>query len=200
MNTGSEDAVRIVVMMGVSGSGKTSVGEALAERLGWIFKEGDELHPQANIDKMRSGHPLNDTDRAPWLDMVARWMSDRLAAGENSVISSSALKLGYRDRLRRAVPGLTFILLDPDPETLRHRVEGRSHHFMPKSLLDSQLATLERPGPEEQALVLPGTGGIDAAVERIIAWLGLDGSTAEAGRNPPRPVSLTDGDKGQANG
>ena len=175
MNKGNKGAVRIVVMMGVSASGKTTVGDALAKRLGWTFKEGDELHPQANIDKMRSGHPLDDADRAPWLDRVVQWISDRLAAGENSVISCSALKHGYRDRLRRADPGLAFILLDPDPETLRHRVESRTHHFMPPSLLDSQLATLDRPGSDEQALVLSGTGGIDAAVERIIGWLGVDG-------------------------
>ena len=174
-NKGTKGAARIVVMMGVSASGKTSVGEELAERLGWIFKEGDELHPQANIDKMRTGHPLNDADRAPWLDTVARWISNRLEAGENSIISCSALKHGYRDRLRRADPGLAIILLDPDRETLRRRVESRTHHFMPASLLDSQLATLDRPGPDEQALVLPGTDGIDAAVDRIVAWLGVDG-------------------------
>ncbi len=175
MNNGDKDAARIIVMMGVSASGKTSVGEALAERLGWIFMEGDELHPQANIDKMRSGHPLDDADRAPWLDRVARWMSDRLAAGENGIISCSALKHVYRDRLRRADPGLVFVLLDPDPETLRQRVQSRTHHFMPASLLDGQLATLDRPGPDEQALILPATGGIDAAVERIVDWLDVDG-------------------------
>jgi len=172
MSQSAKGAVRIVVMMGVSASGKTSVGEALAGRLGWIFKEGDELHPQANIDKMKSGHPLTDADRAPWLDAVAAWVAARVDAGDDSVISCSALKRRYRDRLRLADPALSLVLLDPDRQTLRHRMAGRAHHYMPASLLDSQLATLECPGPDEKALVLPGTNGAVQAVDRIVEWLG----------------------------
>lgn len=160
-------------MTGVSGSGKTSVGEALAKRLGWGFEEGDVLHPQANIDKMKSGHPLTDADRAPWLDAIAAYITARVAAGDDSIISCSALKRRYRDRLRLADPELGFVLLDPDREMLRARVAARKHHFMPASLLDNQLATLECPGADEKALVLPGTDGVALTVGRIVQWLDL---------------------------
>jgi len=159
-------------MMGVSGCGKTTVGRALAERIGCAFKEGDELHPASNVAKMKAGHPLDDADRAPWLDAVAGWIAEREGAREWGVISCSALKRAYRDRLRRAgAERLRFVLLDPDEATLRARLEHRRGHYMPASLLDSQLATLECPDPDERILRLEGTGSVDEACDKVMAWL-----------------------------
>ena len=164
-------ALPVVVAMGVSASGKSTIGKALAERLECPFEEGDDLHPQANIAKMRSGHPLDDADRAPWLDRVADWIGRQYRSGEGGVVSCSALKRRYRDRLRQADPQLAFVFPDPDRETLRKRLERRKHHFMPPSLLDSQLDTLERPAPDERALRLSGTAPIDEEVDEICEWL-----------------------------
>ncbi|MCS0499427.1 gluconokinase [Protaetiibacter mangrovi] len=136
-----------VVVMGVSGSGKSTVGALLAGRLGWVFVDGDELHPSANVAKMAAGIPLDDDDRWPWLDAVG----ERLAAGP-VVVACSALRRAYRDRLRAAAPGVRFVLLDGTRELLAARMSSR-HHFMPETLLDSQLATLERPDPDEHVLV-----------------------------------------------
>lgn len=160
--------------MSVSASGKTSVGRTLAERLGCAFEEGDDLHPARNIAKMSAGHPLNEADRAPWLDAVARWIEGRLATGRSDVISCSALKRSYRDRLREADADIGFVLLDPDAETLRRRLADRAGHFMPPALLTSQLATLERPGPDECALFLDGGDGVAGNVAAIVRWLSRD--------------------------
>jgi len=138
---------RPVVVMGVSGSGKTTVGAALADALGLRFVDGDALHPVANVAKMAAGIPLDDADRAPWLDAIGAV----LAAGP-VVVACSALKRAYRDRLRAAAPGLQLVFLDGDPALLASRMTARPGHFMPASLLDSQLATLERPEPDEHAL------------------------------------------------
>jgi len=138
---------RPVVVMGVSGSGKTTVGAALADALGLRFVDGDALHPAANVAKMAAGIPLDDADRAPWLDAIGAV----LAAGP-VVVACSALKRAYRDRLRAAAPGLQLVFLDGDPALLASRMTARPGHFMPASLLDSQLATLERPESDEHAL------------------------------------------------
>lgn len=139
-----------IVVAGVSGSGKSTVGAALAERLGVPFCDGDDLHPPANIAKMRAGTPLTDGDRWPWLDLVGAWLADRDAG----VVACSALRRPYRDRLRRAVPELDVLLLDGDPGLVRARQAARRQHFMPASLLDSQLATLEPLGPDEAGLTI----------------------------------------------
>jgi carbohydrate kinase (thermoresistant glucokinase family) len=138
---------RPVVVMGVSGSGKTTVGRAIAERLGREFVEGDRLHPEANVRKMAAGVPLDDADREPWLDAVAA----ELARGP-VVVTCSALKRAYRDRLRRVAPDLRIVYLHGSRELLESRVHTRAHEYMPASLLDSQLATLEEPEPDEDAL------------------------------------------------
>ena len=157
-----------IVIMGVSGAGKTVIGEALSTRLGCAFVDGDTLHPQANIDKMSAGHALDDADRAPWLDRIADWLS---AHADGGIVACSALKRRYRDRLRGAAPDAMFVLLDPPLEVLRQRTAHRAGHFMPTALLDSQLATLERPDADEHAIVVGDTGTIADAVAAIVSAL-----------------------------
>jgi carbohydrate kinase (thermoresistant glucokinase family) len=153
---------RPVVVMGVSGSGKTTVGAALADALGLRFVDGDALHPVANVAKMAAGIPLDDDDRAPWLDAIGA-----VLAGGPVVVACSALKRAYRDRLRAAAPRLELVFLDGDRELLASRMVARPGHFMPASLLDSQLATLEPPTADEQAL----TVDVSAPVVEIVASL-----------------------------
>lgn len=170
--------IRNVIMMGVAGSGKSSVGAALAARLGSVFCEGDDLHPAANVAKMTRGDPLDDTDRAPWLAAIAAWMAGQTRTGTSAVVSCSALKRSYRDRLRDADARLVFVMLDVPRDELSIRLAHRPGHFMPPSLLDSQLATLERPAPDEAALILPNDVSVAQSVDRIVTWLGTLGSVA----------------------
>ncbi|WP_040796207.1 gluconokinase [Nocardia higoensis] len=159
--------------MGVSGSGKSTVGSRLAAAVGVPFAEGDDFHPAANIAAMRSGVALTDADRAPWLDRIAA----RLArAGDGAVISCSALARAYRDRLRADVPDLVFVHLDVPRAELDRRLRQRSGHFMPAALLDSQLATLEALEPDEAGIVLDGTRTPEELVDRAASRL-LDGRT-----------------------
>lgn len=160
----------MVLVMGVSGSGKSSVGLALAERLGMPFLEGDALHPAANVAKMAAGVPLDDADRAPWLDAIAGWM----AARTDGVVACSALKRAYRDRLRAAAPALRIVALLPPGRVLAERLGHRRGHFMPGSLLASQLATLEVPEIDERALALSGDEPIADTIARTGSWLTLD--------------------------
>jgi gluconokinase len=140
-------AANLIVVMGVSGSGKSSVGEKLAERLDLPFRDADSFHPKANIDKMSAGIALTDEDRWPWLDAIGAALHD---AKGGMIVACSALKRVYRDRLRaKVVRPLSFVWLDGSQETIARRLGGRRGHFMPASLLDSQFATLEPPGPDE---------------------------------------------------
>lgn len=143
-----------VVVMGVSGAGKTVIGEALAEALGALFIEGDRLQPPENVARMAAGLPLTDELRAGWLQRVGTEIAAARASGMPAVAACSALKRAYRDRLRALNPSLVFIHLELDPETARARVAARKGHFMPASLVDSQFATLERPGGDERAFAL----------------------------------------------
>lgn len=138
--------------MGVSGSGKSTVGRLLARELGCDFADGDDLHPAANRAKLAAGHPLRDVDRAPWLRRIADWIDEHIVAGRPGVIACSALTRAYRDVLRR--DEVVFVHLDGSPELLRERLRHRSGHFMPAALLDSQLATLEAPGRDEHAITV----------------------------------------------
>jgi carbohydrate kinase (thermoresistant glucokinase family) len=153
---------RPVVIMGVSGSGKTTVGAALADALGMRFVDGDSLHPEANVARMAAGIPLDDADRAPWLDAIGTV----LASGP-VVVACSALKRVYRDRLRAAAPTLELVFLEGSRQVLAPRMTARPGHFMPPSLLESQLATLEPPTPDEHPL----TVDISASVAEIVASL-----------------------------
>lgn len=150
-----ERALPVVVVMGVSGSGKSTVGRALAAELGVEYAEGDDFHPAANIAKMAAGIPLDDADRAPWLDTVAAWMGEHTRQG--GVVTCSALKRVYRDRLRAAAPDAFFLHLAASHEELAHRMTDRTGHFMPSSLLDSQLAALEPLAGDERGTTVDAT-------------------------------------------
>jgi len=171
----------VLVLMGVSGSGKTTVGALLSARLRWRFEEGDALHPQANVEKMRAGQPLTDEDRAPWLRRIADWIDERLDAGEDGIVTCSALKRSYREVLARRGSGVVFILLSGSREAIGRRLADRKGHFMPSSLLDSQFATLEEPGPDEPCLRVDVARAPDAIADDILARLGLSGPQ---GRQP----------------
>jgi gluconokinase len=158
-----------LVVMGVSGSGKTTVATAVADRLGWVFAEGDDFHPAANVAKMRAGHPLTDEDRWPWLEVLSGWISAREAAGENAVLTCSALKRAYRDKLNS--PSVLFVHVTVSADTLRRRLARRQDHYMPASLLDSQLATLEPLGPDEPGFTVPGDGDPEEVVTAVLAHL-----------------------------
>jgi len=163
----------VLVMMGVSGSGKTTVAALLAGRLGWAFEEGDALHPAANVAKMAAGHPLDDADRAPWLAKVADWVDERLDAGECGVITCSALKHAYRDLIAHRGHGVEFVYLHGSPALIASRLAERHGHFMPPSLLETQFATLEEPGSDEPVLRVEIGATPQAIAANIIDALGL---------------------------
>jgi len=165
----------VLVLMGVSGCGKTTVGAIVAGRLGWPFEEGDALHPQANIEKMAAGRPLTDADRWPWLAKVADWIDERLDAGENGLITCSGLKRSYRDLINREGSGLTFVFLAGSKETIAARLAARHGHFMRLSMLDSQFADLEEPAADEPAIRVDIGPPAAEIAERIIEYLGLAG-------------------------
>ena len=167
------DALPPLIVMGVSASGKSSVGSALAARLGIPFVDADDLHPQANVDKMAAGIPLTDDDRWPWLDAGA----SRLAAGP-VVIACSALKRAYRDRLRTAVPATVFVHLAGDRDVLEERIADREGHFMPASLLQSQLDTLEDLGRDEMGFALDFARPVDELVDAVVERVG-EGATGD---------------------
>jgi carbohydrate kinase (thermoresistant glucokinase family) len=162
---------RIAVVMGVSGSGKTTIGRAVAARLGWSFEEGDALHPPENIAKMRAGQPLDDTNRAPWLAAVAARIDEWRSRGENGVITCSALKRSYRKIIIDDRREVRLVYLSGSRELIAARLAQRHDHFMPASLLDSQFETLEPPGPEENAITVSVDQPLDKIVDRLVAEL-----------------------------
>jgi gluconokinase len=157
----------IILLMGVSGSGKTTVGTLLAERLGWEFQDGDGFHPRSNVEKMQRGIPLTDADRLPWLAAIAAWIDEARAAGRHAVVACSALKRRYREILIGNRPDVRLVYLKGDAALIAGRMARRKGHFMPSALLASQFAALEEPGPEEKAIVVP----IDRTPEEIVASL-----------------------------
>jgi gluconokinase len=168
----------VVVVMGVAGTGKTTVGPLLARALGVPYAEGDDFHPEANIAKMSSGTPLDDDDRHPWLDAIGAWARGR--AGLGGVVSSSALKRSYRDRLRAAAPEAVFLHLTGDRELIERRMAGRRGHFMPTGLLDSQFATLQPLETDEAGTAVDVSGSPDEIAARAVVAL-----AALAGRGGP---------------
>ncbi|MFD4873689.1 gluconokinase [Streptomyces sp. NPDC058420] len=159
----------VVVVMGVAGTGKTTIGPLLAARLGVPYAEGDDFHPPANIAKMSAGHPLTDEDRWPWLDAIGSWAHGR--SGLGGVVSSSALKRSYRDRLRAAAPGVVFVHLTGDRALIEDRMAHRHGHFMPTALLDSQFATLQPLEADEAGVAVDVTGSPEQIAERAMTAL-----------------------------
>lgn len=157
-----------IVVMGVAGSGKSTVAEALRDQLGLTMAEGDDFHPKANIEKMSHGIPLTDSDRRPWLEVINRWMLGRNALGESTVVSSSALKRSYRDILRKDVP-VFFIHLVGTQELIQKRLSERKGHFMPPALLPSQFADLQPLEPDEPGIEVCVEGSSEDMVRRSIA-------------------------------
>ncbi|MCX6465222.1 MAG: gluconokinase [Pseudonocardiales bacterium] len=156
----------LLTVMGVSGSGKTTVGAALAQRLRVPYADADDFHPAENVAKMSAGIPLDDTDRLPWLRSIGEWLAGHAAGG--GVISCSALKRAYRDVLRESAPQQLFVHLSGSQEVIARRVAGRPGHFMPASLVESQFATLEPLGEDEHGLVLDVDQSVDALVEAYL--------------------------------
>ena len=171
MEASSATPIASVVVMGVSGSGKSTVAAELAERLGWAFAEGDDFHPAENVAKMRAGIPLDDDDRWLWLRALAAGIGEHEQAGRGDVVTCSALKRAYRDLLRDGHPSVWFAHVAVDADRLRERVEKRSGHYMPPSLLESQLATLEPLQDDEPGVTVSGAGSPEAAVAQILAAL-----------------------------
>jgi gluconokinase len=170
----------ILIVAGVSGCGKTTMGALLAGRLGWRFADADDFHPAANVAKMRSGIPLTDADRLPWLRTIGAWMDRRIAVGESAVVACSALKRSYRDLLLSGRPSAVIVLLDVPRAELERRLTSRHGHFFPEQLLDSQLAALEPLGPGERVLMVPVTGDSGETADKVLAALKAAGHTLDA--------------------
>ncbi|HWV11546.1 MAG TPA: gluconokinase, GntK/IdnK-type [Pseudomonas sp.] len=183
MQTSSAPSVapahRTLVVMGVSGSGKSNISLAVASHLGWRYIEADHFHPEANVERMRAGIPLSDDDRIQWLDSLIDEMRCVQVEGQGFVLACSALKQAYRDRLRAAVPGLQFVHLDVDHATALQRVGERPGHFMPTSLVASQFETLQRPEGEPHTLIVDASRSREEVVATVDHWLRRDGAEAE---------------------
>jgi gluconokinase len=163
----------IVVIAGVSGSGKSTVGGLLAGRLGWPFADGDSFHPAASLAKMKAGIPLTDADRGPWLAAIGAWMDERVAAGQSAVVACSALRRAYRDVLLGGRPAVRMVFLQVSPDEDAARLTARRGHFFPAALLDSQFAALEMPKDGERVTVLPAASDPATLVEEIIHRLAI---------------------------
>ena len=163
----------IVVVMGVAGSGKTTVAKGIAVSMHWTFAEGDAFHPEANVEKMHSGVPLTDEDRWPWLRLIGDWMSEQESAGKSAVVTCSALRRVYRDLLREGRPAVRFCHVTSPETTIADRLDHRAGHYMPPSLLPSQLATLEPLADDEPGVTVSGQGSETVVLDRVLHALGL---------------------------
>ena len=159
----------VLLVCGVSGSGKTTIGALLAERLGWVYAEADAFHPPANVAKMAAGHPLDDADRVPWLAAIGAYIDETTLAGRPAVVTCSALKRAYRDELRRGRPNVRVIFLEASYELIRGRLQARAGHFFPAELLASQFRDLEPPEPDENILQIAVDDGAEQVVERLLS-------------------------------
>jgi carbohydrate kinase (thermoresistant glucokinase family) len=162
----------ILVLMGVSGSGKSTVAQELQRVIGWPYQEGDDLHPPANVEKMRSGQPLNDEDRLPWLRAIGHWIDGQLAAHQPGIITCSNLKRAYRDITIGSRHGVRLVYLKGDEDVIQQRMLHRVHRYMPPSLLGSQFETLEEPGCDEHPITVVVHGSIPETVVEILQLLG----------------------------
>jgi gluconokinase len=184
-NEASPPAGEVVIVMGVSGSGKSTIGALLAARLRWEFEDADWLHPAANIDKMHRGIPLTDEDRWPWLEAVAAWIDDRRRSGLHGVIACSALKRRYRDILIGDRTDVHLVYLKGSEELIARRIAIRHEHFMPRSLLHSQFEALEEPGPDENPIVVT----IEPRPQQIVTQ--IMSSLDRVAQVPERVVKIT---------
>jgi gluconokinase len=162
----------VIVVMGVSGSGKSTIASMLAHRLRWTYEDGDWFHPRSNIEKMHGGEPLTDEDRWPWLDAIAAWIDATREVGNHGIVACSALKRAYRDILIGARRDVALVYLQGDRDLIARRLTARDGHFMPPTLLDSQFATLEPPGADEHPIVVSIAPHPREMVEAIVAQLG----------------------------
>jgi len=163
----------VVVVMGVSGSGKSTVASMLAHRLHWTYEDGDWFHPEANVEKMHHGEPLTDQDRWPWLRAIAAWIDNTRKAGNHGVVACSALKRAYRDILVGARRDVRIVFLKGEPDLIARRIAARDDHFMPASLLDSQFAALEEPKADERPIVVSIAPHPRDIVATIVEKLGI---------------------------
>ncbi len=162
---------RIVVVMGVSGSGKSTAAQWLHDRLGWVFQEGDALHPEENVAKMRAGTPLDDADRAPWLAACAAWIRRLHDAHQPGILTCSSLKRSYRETLSQGFEDVVFLYLKVPEAVLKDRLSRRTHHYMPSSLLPTQLSTLEAPGPDEPVIEVTARETTEATMAGVLERL-----------------------------
>jgi gluconokinase len=169
-----EEIPCVLVVMGVSGSGKSTVAEKLAERLGWRYEDADRFHPASNVAKMSAGYPLTDEDRWPWLVAIAEEIDRVCKAGERAVIACSALKRAYRDILVHGRSDVRIIFLQGTPALIAHRLATRTGHFMPAGLLDSQFKTLEPPAQSEHPVTVSIDASVDTVIDDIVRQLKLD--------------------------
>jgi gluconokinase len=175
-----------LIVMGVSGSGKSTIADRLAQRLGWRYEDGDTFHPASNIAKMHAGHPLTDKDRRPWLQAIADEIDRACKAGEHVVIACSALKRAYRTILVHKRSDVRVVYLKGSEKLIAERLAARKHHFMPADLLDSQFATLEPPGERENPVTVSIDAPVDTIVDNVIRGLGLHPAGSTTGnRNRP---------------
>ena len=169
----AEAAPHVIVMMGVSGSGKSTIASMVAHRLGWIYEDGDWFHPKSNVEKMHHGEPLTDEDRWPWLKAIAAWIDETRQAGRHGVVACSALKRAYRDILVGERRDVRLVFLRGDSELIARRVAARDDHFMPAALLESQFAALEEPAADERPVTVSIAPHPRDIVDSIIAKLGI---------------------------
>lgn len=168
------DDVAVLVVMGVSGCGKSTIASMLAHRLHWIYEDGDWFHPQSNIEKMHHGEPLDDADRWPWLRAIADWIDATRKAGNRGVVACSALKRAYRDILIGERRDVRLVFLQGDRDLIARRLAARADHFMPPNLLDSQFKTLEPPRADERPIVVSIVPHPREIVETIVQKLGIN--------------------------
>jgi carbohydrate kinase (thermoresistant glucokinase family) len=177
----SSGPTAVVVVMGVSGSGKSTIASMLAQRLHWVYEDADWFHPQSNIEKMHHGEPLNDEDRWPWLRAIAAWIDETRRAGGHGVVACSALKRAYRDILIGDRTDVRLVFLKGDHDLIARRIAARADHFMPTTLLDSQFAALEEPQADERPIVVSIVPHPRAIVDNIVTELGV---------KPPAPAAI----------
>ena len=182
----------VLLLMGVSGAGKTTTGKRLAKTLGWTFRDADEFHPPENITKMTAGQPLTDDDRWPWLDAIGVWMDSKRIEGGRAIVTCSALRRIYRERLLTGRPEVRLVFLKGSKALIADRLSRRSGHFMPPALLDSQFSTQEEPRRDERAIVVDVSMPPSQVVANIVRYVEPRRQLQVLPSHPPRPLKRPD--------